>query len=130
MRCAAISTERDALAAERESLNAQLSGRTRQLTAPVSGYFSDIVDGYENVLTPDGAGRADHRHFHELTQERNTVGFQSSMGKIIQGFSWYLVARSRPSRRDRLSVGQNLRVNFTQASLEVAGDGVFHDRGA
>lgn len=53
---APITAERDALAAERDSLNAQLSGKTSQLTAPFSGYFSDNVDGYEQILTPEVLG--------------------------------------------------------------------------
>ena len=40
------------------------------------------------------------------------------LGKIIEGFTWYLVAEVPAEQADRLSVGQDLRVNFTQASLE------------
>ena len=47
---AAITAERDALVTERDSLNAQLSGHTTQLTAPATGYFSEVVDGYEEIL--------------------------------------------------------------------------------
>ena len=46
-----IQLERDTLAAEISSLEQQISGQTTELTAPVTGYFSEIVDGYENVLT-------------------------------------------------------------------------------
>ena len=40
------------------------------------------------------------------------------LGKIIQGFTWYLACEVPAAQADRLSVGQSLRVNFTQASLE------------
>lgn len=115
---AAITAERDALAAERDSLNAQLSGRTSQLTAPFSGYFSDNVDGYEQTLTPEALDELTIDTFHELTQQGKAQADSSSMGKIIQGFSWYLVSEVSTEDANRLTEGQNLRVNFTQASME------------
>ena len=47
------SRARYALVTERDSLNAQLAGHTTQLTAPATGYFSEVVDGYEEILTVD-----------------------------------------------------------------------------
>lgn len=113
----AITAERDALIMERDSLNAQLSGHTTQLTAPATGYFSEIVDGYEEILTLDELDDITVDRFHELTKEKPVVNEQA-WGKMIQGFTWYLVAEISQSDADRFSVGQNLRVNFTQASLE------------
>ena len=115
---AAITAERDALAAERDSLNAQLSGKTSQLTAPFSGYFSDNVDGYEQILTPEVLDELTIDTFHELTQQGKVQADSSSMGKIIQGFSWYLVSEVSTEDANRLTEGQNLRINFTQASME------------
>lgn len=113
----AITAERDALIMERDNLNAQLSGHTTQLTAPATGYFSEIVDGYEEILTVDELDDITVDRFHELTNEKPIVNEQT-WGKMIQGFTWYLVAEISQADADRFSVGQNLRVNFTQASLE------------
>lgn len=114
---AAITAERDALVMERDSLNAQLSGRTTQLTAPVTGYFSEVVDGYEEILTLDALEDLTVDRFRELTETTPVVNDQA-WGKMIQGFTWYLVAEISQEDADRLSVGRSLRVNFTQASLE------------
>ena len=101
------------------SLNAQLLGKTRQITTPVSGYFSDIVDGYETVLTPSALESMSLDNFHSLTQNKPETTVQTgTMGKIIQGFSWYLAAEIPAEQARRLRVGQKLRVDFTQASLE------------
>ncbi len=114
-----IQAARDALAAQRDSLNAQLFGKTRQITTPVSGYFSDIVDGYETVLTPSALKSMSLDDFHSLTQNKPETTVQTgTMGKIIQGFSWYLAAEIPAEQARRLRVGQKLRVDFTQASLE------------
>lgn len=114
---AAITAERDALVMERDSLNAQLSGHTTQLIAPATGYFSEVVDGYEEILTPDELDDLTVDRFHELTEQKPVVSEQA-WGKMIQGFTWYLVAEISQADADRFSVGQNLRVNFTHASLE------------
>ena len=114
----ALSTERDTLEAERASLEQQLSGRTSELSAPTSGYYSEVVDGYENVLTLDQLDSLTIEGFHELTQGAEQVDSNQVLGKIIEGFTWYLVAEVPAEQADRLSVGQDLRVNFTQASLE------------
>ena len=114
----AISTERDTLEAERASLEQQLSGRTSELSAPTSGYYSEVVDSYENVLTLDQLDSLTIEGFHELTQGAEQVDSNQVLGKIIEGFTWYLVAEVPAEQADRLSVGQDLRVNFTQASLE------------
>lgn len=70
---AAITAERDALVMERDSLNAQLSGHTTQLTAPATGYFSEVVDGYEEILTPDELEDLTVDRFHELTETKPVV---------------------------------------------------------
>lgn len=114
----AISTERDTLEAERASLEQQFSGRTSELSAPTSGYYSEVVDGYENVMTLDQLDSLTIEGFHELTQGAEQVDSNQVLGKIIEGFTWYLVAEVPAEQADRLSVGQDLRVNFTQASLE------------
>lgn len=114
---AAITEERSLLEAERDSLNAQLSGHTTQLTAPTAGYFSEVVDGYEDILTLDALDDITVDQFRNLTQTQPDTS-ADSWGKIVQGYTWYLVSEISQEDASRLSVGKNLRVNFTQASLE------------
>lgn len=114
---AAITAERDTLVMERDSLNAQLAGHTTQLTAPVTGYFSEVIDGYEEILTVDALEDMTVDQFRELTETKPVVSNQA-WGKMIEGFTWYLVTEISGEDANRFSVGQSLRVNFTQASLE------------
>lgn len=128
---AAITAERDALLLEQSSLNAQLAGHTTQLTAPISGYFSEVVDGYEDILTLDVLEDLTTEQFHELTGS-NPQKDDASLGKMIEGFSWYLVSEITTEQASRFYEGQSLRVNFTQASLEtpVTVHAVLKERGA
>ena len=114
----AIQTERDALAAELSALEQQLAGRTTELTAPTSGYYSEVVDGYENVLTLEEMDSLTLARFRELTENPEQVDSGQMLGKMIEGFTWYLAAEIPKEQADRLSQGQSLRVSFTQASME------------
>ena len=114
----AIQTERDALAAELSALEQQLAGRTTELTAPTSGYYSEVVDGYENVLTLEEMDSLTLARFRDLTENPEQVDSGQMLGKMIEGFTWYLAAEIPKEQADRLSQGQSLRVSFTQASME------------
>ena len=128
---AAITAERDVLLLEQSSLNAQLAGHTTQLTAPTSGYFSEVVDGYEDILTLDVLEDLTTEQFHELTGS-NPQKDDASLGKMIEGFSWYLVSEITTEHASRFYEGQSLRVNFTQATIEtpVTVHAVLKERGA
>lgn len=114
-----ISSQRDALVAQRDSLSQQLSGRSTEIAAPSSGYFSEIVDGYEGVLTIDSLDGLTPARLDELAAAKIAPQANETLGKIVQGFTWYVAAEITAEQAARLKVGQNLRVSFTQASIEV-----------
>ena len=104
--------------AQRTSLEQSLSGRTAELTAPCSGYFSEIVDGFEDTLKPASLSAMTLARFRELTAKKpETRQVSSTLGKMVQGFTWYLACEIPASQAERLQVGQELKVNFTQASF-------------
>lgn len=113
-----LASERDALSMAQSELNSQLSGKATELTAPGSGYFSEVVDGYETILQPDLLDSITIAQFHELTEQQPVESNRQALGKIIQGFSWYLVVEAPEADALRLRKGDALRASFTQASLE------------
>ena len=68
------------------------------------------MDGYEQILTPEVLDELTIDTFHELTQQGKVQADSSSMGKIIQGFSWYLVSEVSTEDANRLTEGQNLGI--------------------
>lgn len=126
-----LGAERDALVAERSALDTQLSGKATSITAPGSGYFSEVVDGYEAVLRPELLETLTLDQFHQLIEKKQETDTEM-LGKVIQGFSWYLVVETTDENAARLEKGQSLRVYFTQASLEspVTVWSVIRERGA
>lgn len=113
-----VSAERDALVSEQSSLEHQLTGRTTELTASSSGYFSEVVDGYESILTPSSLDEMTVEQFDKTVAQQPSAENSNSLGKIVKGFNWYLALRFRPSRPSVCRSVQELTVNFTQASME------------
>ena len=115
---AAVTGERDELISEQTVLERQLSGRTTKLTASSSGYFSEVVDGYETILTPDLLTNMTVDQFQKLIAQTPEADDGNTLGKIVKGFSWYMAVEIPAEQAERLKVGQALTVNFTQASME------------
>ena len=86
-----VSAERDAFVSEQSSLEHQLTGRTTELTASSSGYFSEVVDGYESILTPSS--------LDEMTVEQLTRPLRSS--RLLR-----TAIRSARSLRDSTGIWQ------------------------
>ena len=80
-----VSAERDALVAEQSSLEHQLTGRTTELTASSSGYFSEVVDGYESILTPSSLDEMTVEQFDKTVAQQPSAENSNSLGKIVKG---------------------------------------------
>jgi len=88
-----------------------LEGRyidARTIYAPVSGTFSHVVDGFENIgpnIIRDITVEDLHSHFRVPHGDTGT-------GKLITEFKWYYVAVMNYYDAVRLTVGQNKTVHF------------------
>ena len=85
----------DDLTAKLDELNAQItalsgaaSGGTTRITAPVSGTYSAVADGYESVLTPEVLETTTPSQL--LSAAPQSVS--TTVGKLIQGSAWYFAA--------------------------------------
>lgn len=72
-----------------KTLTAQAAGSVRKITAPVSGLYSAVVDGYESLLTP--------KMLEDLTPSalaaiRADSSVKSNVGKLVLGRDWYYAA--------------------------------------
>lgn len=72
-----------------KALQAQGAGAARRITAPESGLFSSVVDGYESVLTPAGLSAMLPS---DLAGVKAAEGKTSHVGKLVQGKAWYYAA--------------------------------------
>lgn len=84
-----LSTRIEVLNTQLRELRSQAAGSVRQITAPASGLFSAVVDGYETVLTPEILPGLTPSKLAGV-QAVGTV--RSELGKLILGDSWYYAA--------------------------------------
>ena len=85
----------DDLTAKLDELNAQItalsgaaSGGTTRITAPVSGTYSAVADGYESVLTPESSETMTPSQLSSAAPQ----SVSTTVGKLIQGSAWYFAA--------------------------------------
>ena len=76
------------------------------------------MDGYESILTPSSLDEMTVEQFDKTVAQQPSAENSNSLGKIVKGFNWYLAAKIPAEQAERLQVGQELTVNFTQASME------------
>ena len=78
-----------ALQEEIRSLENAAGKGSTGVTAPSSGYFSSLVDGYETVLTPESMEKLTPSVLKNTTPDH---GVTSQVGKIIHSSTWYYAA--------------------------------------
>lgn len=105
---AASQSDLPALQARLEALENRSSG-VRTIYAPVSGVFSQVVDGYEHVgpgaladISPSGLAEL-------FAVPSKTIG----AGKLVTEFKWYYAAVMDSADAARLSAGKTITVQFS-----------------
>ena len=94
-----------------DALKAEAGAEAGTVTAPVSGYFSSVADGYEDELTPaflETATVAALRKYEGITG-RETGAF----GKLVTSQKWYFAAIVPTQNVASLKAGDRIDVNFS-----------------
>lgn len=94
------------------SLTASSGTSTSRITAPGSGLFSGMVDGYETVLTPEALETMTPADYRKL-QAGDAVG----SSKLIYGTEWYFATLMRESDMGKMKVGDTVTLRF-QSGLD------------
>lgn len=114
----ALNRELEQLEHELTLLSSRVSGQTRSVQSPATGYFSETVDGYEGILT---AERLETLSYEELVGllENKPNAQDGALGKIVQGFSWYFAVPLRIEEARRTRVNARVTVRFSQTGESV-----------
>lgn len=94
------------------SLTASSSASTSRVTAPKSGLFSGMVDGYEAVLTPELLENMTVSDYRQLQPAAATGSC-----KLICGSRWYFATLMREADMEKLRVGDTVTLRF-QSGLD------------
>lgn len=84
------------------------------ITVSESGYFISYIDGYENVLSPIKLGEITSSLIKEIIEndKDNRKSGKYIVGKIVDGYKWYMVGIINTSQYD-LHSDYNVRLKFS-----------------
>lgn len=94
------------------ALKSQSAATTRTVTAPVSGVWSAVTDGYESVLTPAVLDTLTPDTINRM----EATGETSQLGRLITGDTWYYAASMDAADAQRLTVGKTVTLRFVKGS--------------
>lgn len=97
------------------SLETQAVGDTTSINAPVAGYFSADVDGYEQVLTPELLSTMSIAQLESL--EPAAIS-SNAFGRLIPSSRWYYVAAVPTENLKELDVNDTATVQFAISGSE------------
>ena len=102
-----------ALEGEIESLQSAAAQDTAYVTAPCSGTFSAMADGYETLLFPDMLESLTADSLRQL-MEQDTAAPDGAVGKLITSSRWYFAATVPEAVAQRLAEGGSVTVRFSR----------------
>lgn len=103
-----LSARLDSLNAQIQSVSAAVSGGTTRIRASIAGTYSAVADGYEAVLTEDALETMTPSALAAVQPEE----VSTTVGKLIEGSSWYFAAAISETDAAALKVGQKLTLRM------------------
>jgi putative membrane fusion protein len=82
----------DELESEIKRLDSSITAPPKDLGISESGYFVSVVDGYETVLSYDGAFELTKEHIEDIIKNPAIEVPQNVVGKIIDSYKWRMAA--------------------------------------
>lgn len=106
-----LSAQITELQTQLKTLKSQAAGSIRRITAPVSGLYSAVVDGYETLLRPAGLEKLTPSQLAAIQPDE---GVHSQVGKLVLGDSWHYAASMREQEAQDLKEHGDLRLRFAK----------------
>ena len=86
------------------------------ISAPVSGYYISVVDGYENAADYDSVSSLKPADVDKIFASKSTVP-ADAMGKIVGRFDWYIVCNVPTDSVIGLEKDETIKVKFPNSSV-------------
>lgn len=119
----ALNEEIMELTEETKKLAEENRSYTSTITPDRSGTFSGMVDGYENVLTPETIRMLTPQGLDALLTQREDVQERlennTLLGKLVTGNQWYYVATLHEKEAERLKMGKKISVRLSSMERPV-----------
>lgn len=110
---------------QKDVISSGISGRMNAVTAPFSGYFSQTVDGLEEVYR---ASDVTSLTVSEIQNPKDPVesGREDVLGKLSRGFEWYYATTIPAERAEEFAVGSIFYLRFSYAMSSDVKASVYH----
>lgn len=108
-----LSAQIEEVQSQLNTLQSQASASIRRITAPQSGLYSAVVDGYETVLTPEGLESLTPSRLAALTPAE-VASSTAGAGKLVLGDNWYYAATLTKSQAQTLTESGGLKLRFAK----------------
>ena len=82
------------------------------ITADASGYYVNKEDGYENILSVDNIDTLTAEQFNEALECKQKDPTSGSIGKIIDGYNWYIAAVIDSAHASSLKKNKSVNLIF------------------
>lgn len=106
-----LATRFQELQTQYQTLRNQSYSAITQVTAPVSGTFSTLVDGYEGLINLESAMNLTPQALTDLMNQTPT-GDSTAVGKLISSNRWYFAAVVTQEEGERLEQAGSLTLRF------------------
>ena len=106
------------LIVQKDRMEAQLSGEKTDIYSTISGVFSQNVDGYETILTPESIMNYRVGDFVQIaaTEVRqrvsNTVNAGEMVCKVVDNHNWYVMTVVPQEKAQTLKEKKNVFIRF------------------
>ena len=91
---------------------------TEILTAEEAGYFVSELDGYENQLTSADLDSLTKEKLEDAFKADKSETPEGSIGKIIDGYNWYIATIVETAKVSELSKGSSVNLIFNDSESE------------
>lgn len=99
------------------ALTTQSATGAAAITVNEPGYFSQTVDGYERLLSPEKLRTMTLTDLKSIEKE-NVDAPDDAIGALVKGQTWYFVTQIPSARTDSCIVGKKLTVSFAAQGLQ------------
>ena len=108
-----------------EQLNSRLASLESKklgyntITAPHPGYYISLADGYENTVNYNDVLTLSTAQIGKLIDsEPDTSKLDKYMGKLFDGFNWYILCVIDYEDAVKLKIGDSAKIEFTMTTAE------------
>ena len=94
-------------------IKSQTVSPSETIKSPRSAYFVSYCDGYESELKPDKLDTISIADINSIEDRKSSEG--NIVGKLIEGYGWYLAGVIDNSRKE-YAIGGNVKIRFDSAA--------------